>query len=63
MKLLRVGEKGKEKKALLVSEDEALDASSLVKDLDPDLILQGGPGHGTRDQGPGQAEVRLVQED
>jgi 2,4-didehydro-3-deoxy-L-rhamnonate hydrolase len=45
MKLMRLGEKGSEKPAVLVSEDEATDVSSVVRDFDPEFFANGGIEH------------------
>jgi 2,4-diketo-3-deoxy-L-fuconate hydrolase len=42
MKLLRLGDKGREKPAVWASEGEAFDVSSIVKDFDPQFFAEGG---------------------
>lgn len=42
MKLLRLGEKGKEIPAVLLSDGEAADVSSVVRDFDPGFFSSGG---------------------
>ena len=38
MKLLRIGEKGKEKPAIIDSENNYRDLSSIINDLNPDTL-------------------------
>jgi 2,4-didehydro-3-deoxy-L-rhamnonate hydrolase len=42
MKLLRLGDRGQEKPAVLISDDEAIDVSSIVGDFDPAFFAGGG---------------------
>jgi 2-keto-4-pentenoate hydratase/2-oxohepta-3-ene-1,7-dioic acid hydratase in catechol pathway len=42
MKLLRLGERGRERPAVLISDDEAIDVSSIVGDFDPSFFAGGG---------------------